>query len=352
MYFETKEITKLKNTSVSRIKNFKNCPLAYLYTYVDKFAPVEKQPIWVQAKGLVLHEVFEILTIEENYIGTGEFNTFEVEKDFEEPCWWKYFGGFVRAGIAHAPVIEAAKTVQRTVTTDQILEAFEQAMRKNDFPIEKAIEFDLKKGIRRWLSFKHDFLDNRKTQLFAEKRYEEILFGETKTITILDLLEDNGDGTYTIYDYKTPKSVDVSRYKEQLCVYAYTMACVKGLITPGSRNYEAVTKHFKLKVFFPLINLKTEKYDKCLAEVPFTAEDVEDVLESIIKTCDIIDGFDFSKPAEALQKSNPNFQCKWCAFCGSEPQPETVSKDGRAFEGCPITSYLGFDRINGRFEAV
>lgn len=310
------------------MKTFKHCPLEYLYTYEEKFVPVEKQPIWVQSKGLVLHETFEALTLYENY----------PNPTLDEETGLKTYG---------EPVLAYRKADLTTV-----MNAFKTAMENNDFPIEKAEEYQLKLGLKRWLSFKHDYLDKRNHKLYAEKRYEEILFGETKTITILDLMEDCGDGNYIIYDYKTPKSIDLSRYKDQLLLYAYTMACVKGLIEAGSEDYETVVNHFKVFVFFPLVNLKTETYEKCLQELTFNAEDLEEVMKDVKKTCDIIDGFDFSKPAEVLQVNNPNFQCKWCSFCGSKPQPDTLSQKGRPFEGCPITNYLGMAEKEMRFEPV
>ena len=307
----------MKSTSISRLKNFKHCPLSYLYTYVDKFAPVEKQPIWVQSKGLVLHETFESILKYENY-----------END-------------------ETPILP-----YRIADNETVLNFFKKAMDENEFPIDKAIEFNLKLGLKRWLSFKHDYLDKTGHVMYAEKQYNEILFGETKTITILDLLEDCGDGNYIIYDYKTPKSVDVERYKEQLVLYAYTMACVKGITTPGSEDYEAVVKHFKLYVFFPLVTGNFETYEKCLKQLNFTAADVANVMEDVKKTCSIIDGYDFTRPAEVLQLSSPDFQCKWCAFYGAHAQPEIKSKNGRPFEGCPITEFMGAKPLNSAFEPV
>lgn len=306
----------MKSTSISRIKNFKHCPLSYLYTYIDKFVPTEQQPIFVQTKGLVLHQVFESILKYENY------------KDGE-------------------PTLPYRKADTKTV-----MDTFKAAMEENEFPIDKAIEFNLKLGLKRWLDFKHNYLDKNGHVMYAEKQYNEILFGETKTITILDLLEDCGDGNYIIYDYKTPKSVDVNRYKEQLLLYAYTMACVKGIITPGSNDYDAVKQHFKLFVFFPLVSGNFDTYEKCLKQVEFTANEVKHVVEDVKRTCDIIDGFDFTKPAEVLQLSSPDFQCKWCAFYGAHAQPDTVSKNGRAFEGCPITAFMGVDPINAEFQPV
>lgn len=306
----------MKSTSISRIKNFKHCPLAYLYTYIDKFCPVEKQPIWVQSKGLVLHQTFENILKYENY------------KD------------------------DQAVLPYRVADEKTILDIFKQAMQENDFPIDKAIEYNLKLGLKRWLSFKHDYLDKNGHVMYAEKEYNEYLFGDTRTITILDLLEDCGDGNYIIYDYKTPKTVDTARYKEQLTLYAYTMACVKGLISPGSNDYQTVADHFRLFVFFPLVTGEFTSYEKCLKEVKFTADDIKKTFEDVIQTCNVIDGFDFTKPAELLQLSAPDFQCKWCAFYGSQPQPEIKSKNGRPFEGCPITNFMGLTAINSKFQPV
>lgn len=307
----------MKSVSISRIKNFKHCPLSYLYTYVDKFTPVERQPIWVQAKGLVLHQVFENLLKYENY---DENDT---------------------PGLPY-----------RTVDDQTTLKFFKQAMIENNLPVEKAVEFNLKLGLKRWLSFKHDYLDKTGHIFYAEKQYNEILFGNTKTITILDLLEDCGNGNYIIYDYKTPKTINLESYKDQLVLYAYAIACSKGIIEAGSRDYAKVAERFKLFVFFPLATGNFEIYEKCLKELEFTAQDVERVMQDIIVSCGAIDNYDFTRPAEILQLSCPDFQCKWCAFYGAKPQPDLYSKNGRAFEGCPITNFMGVPAQNSEFEAV
>lgn len=319
----------MKSTSISRIKNFKHCPLSYLYTYVDKFTPVEKQPIWVQTKGLVLHQTFENVLKYENYPDGTLDITDEKELAKIEPV-----------------------LPYRVADNETVLKIFKQAMEDNNFPIEKAKEFNLKLGLKRWLDFKHNFLDKNGHIMYAEKEYKEVLFGETKTTTILDLLEDCGDGNYIIYDYKTPASIDMDRYKSQLILYAYTMACVKGIIKAGSSDYDEIVKHFKLKVFFPLVIGKFESYEKCLVDLQFTANDIKTVMDDVIKSCSTIDGFDFTRPAEILQLPCPDFQCKWCTFYGSLPQPNIKSQGGRAFEGCPITAFAGVTPNNTEFEPV
>lgn len=306
----------MKTISISRAKCFAYCHLQYDYTYVDKFVPVEQKPIYVQAKGLVLHQTFENLLKYENYKN------------------------------------EIPTLPYRRASDEIVLDYFKKAMEENKLPIKEAQEYNLKLGLKRWLSFKHDYLDKNGHIMYSEKQYNENLFGETKTITILDLLEDCRNDNYIIYDYKTPQSVDVKRYKDQLVLYAYTMACVKGLITKESTDYQTVVDHFKLKVFFPLMNGEHETFEKCLVDLPFKASDIENIINKLKDTCASIDAFDFNKPAEVLQVSNPSFQCKWCAYCGSKAQPEIHSKNGKVFAGCPITNFLGMMPTNEKFKAV
>lgn len=295
-----------KSISVSRAKTFKSpCKLQYYYTYIKKFEPVVPQPIEVTAKGLVLHQVFENLLKFENYEN-------------------------------EVPLTADNLSKRKTVDEAFIMATLKTAMKENQLSIETAEKYNIKKGIKRWLSFKHDYLDKRNHQLFAEKRYDEILFDEVKTTSILDLLEDNGDGTFTIYDYKTPAKANTSLYKDQLITYAYMMACVKGLIKPGSEDYGVVATNFKLFVFFPIIEGEHEDYKDSLKQVKFKTEDVKRVIEELKHTCEDIDGFDWNKPAEALQPPSMDFKCNWCTFRGAKPQPEI------GFEGCPISCFTGF----------
>lgn len=319
----------MKSISVSRAKTWHSCHLAYDYTYVDKFVPVEQKPIFVTVKGLVLHEVFEELLKYENYKTETDENGKEIL----------------------TPSLPYRQAPQELI--DKLLKEKQEA---NGLPEKEAAEYHLDVGIRRWLDFKHNYLDKTGHVMYSEKEYNEILFGETKTITILDLLEDCGDGNYIIYDYKTPKSVDTNRYKEQLVVYAYMMACVKGIIAPGSEEYEKVAQHFKLYVFFPLVwdNSKTEydqdeSYQAALKPLKFTAKDVQDAIQMLKDTCNEIDAFDFTKPAEVLQPVKLSFQCNWCAFCGTAPQ-DIYSANGKKFEGCPITHFCGKPAANGEFK--
>ncbi len=300
----------MKSISISRAKTWKTCKLQYKYTYETKFVPTEEKPIYVTAKGLALHETFEAILKYENY------------KD------------------------DVACLPYRQMSIDDATKILNEEILKQKLPPAEVENFNMDLGLMRWLSFKHDFLDKNGHTMYAEKRYEQVLFGETTTITILDLLEDCGDGNYIIYDYKTPKSIDVSRYKEQLVLYAYVMACIKGIIKPGSTNYEDVAKHFKLFVFFPLAEGGHVDYKGSLKPLKFTANDVQSVIEHLQQTCNEIDAFDFNKPAEVLQPVQLNYQCNWCTFCGSAPQPEI------GFQGCPLSKFCGKPATNESFKKV
>lgn len=305
----------MQNISISRAKTFHNCHLLYNYKYVNKFTPVNTTPIWVTLKGSVLHETFERLLKYENYK--------------EETPTLSY----------------------RRADNNVVEEIFQNVLKENNFPLEKVEEFNLKKGINRWLSFKHDFLDKNNHILYSEKEYNENLFGETNTIAILDLMEDLGNNNYIIYDYKTPKSIDISRYKAQLVLYAYVIARVKGIIKDEKdEDYQKVVDHFKLKVFFPLADKINDDYKNLLKEINYTAKDVKETITFLKNTVKEIDNFDFSKSAEVLQTSNPGINCKWCEFAGSSPDTLLISENGYKFQGCPITKFCGMKPLSEKFQ--
>ena len=288
------------NISVSKKKCFEGCKLQFKYQYIDHIKPVEDVTPDVTQKGLVMHQTFEHLLQFENYEG------------------------------------DVAKLPYRQASMEEIMKIFQKAVEENHLTAEAAKKYKLKKGIKRWLSFKHDYMDKRGHIFYAEKKYEEYLFGETKTTAILDLVEDNGDGTYNIYDYKTPQKVNLKLYEEQLMTYAYMMAVVKGIIPLNSEDYDKVAEHFKLYVFFPLLDADHEDYGPSLKQVKFTGAKVKNTIEHLKEVCSQIDAFDFTKPAEALMPPKVEFTCNWCNFCGAKPNP------GIGFEGCPITSFAGF----------
>ena len=297
-----------KSISVSKSKTFHGCHLGFKYKYIDKFVMVDPVKDPVTTKGLVLHETFENILKHEDYING-----------------------------AVATNLEILKENRKQADTKTIMGIFKQAMEDNNFGIEDAKNFRLKLGIKRWLSFKHDYLDKRNSILYAEKRYDEELLPGVNMITILDLLEDNLDGTYTIYDYKTPQKSNVSNYKAQLITYAYQMACVKGIIKVGSEEYDKIAEKFKLYIFFPIAEGDYEDYGPSLKPVKFTTEDVKKVIEDMKQTCEDIDAFDFTKPAEVLQPAKmDNFTCRFCDYLGAGPQPEI------GFEGCPLSKFAGY----------
>lgn len=346
----------MQSISVSRMKTFHGCKLNYKYTYVDKFVQVEPQPADVTNKGLVMHETFEALTHYENY-PKDKPDIVKDDHGNEVEDW----------GDPTLPY--------RVADPDVVKNAFRTAMENNKLPTKCVEEYNMVLGVKRWLSFKHDYLDKRGHIIYAEKEYKEILFGETRTTTILDLLEDMGDGNYIIYDYKTPQSIDVDRYKTQLLVYVYMMAIVKGLVKPVEEKsqviksthtaavcssigasmemgevqdedivvrpeFETIAKHFKCFVFFPLCKGKHEDYKKSLVELNFTAKDIQKAVDELRDCCDEVDAFNFTKSAECLQPCKMDFTCKWCNYYGAAPNPDI------GFEGCPI-SYFALSRNAG-----
>lgn len=303
----------MKSISISRAKAWESCKLAYYYTYVNQFTPVEKQTIDVTAKGIALHETFERLLRLENYEGDSPLE------------------------------ISSIKKIANELSSLQILQ--EECI-KNKLSLDKIKEYRLDIGIKRWLNFKREYLDKQDSSdvLHAEQNFNTTLFGSTNTITIIDLLQEKKNGEFIIYDYKTPKTINIALYSEQLTLYAYALLLNKKIIQP--KDFATVPKLVKLAVFFPLANGDYEDYEKSLKFVDFTAKDVENIVNKLEKTCEEIDKFDFNKPAEVLQKTCPDFQCKWCAFQGAAPQPDIK------FDGCPLSHFFGLKQLNSEFKKV
>lgn len=283
------------------MKLFKDCKLAFKYKYIDKYVPIDTKKDDVTAKGLVLHQCFENILKKENYVE-------------DTP------------GLAHT-----------VATESEVLDILKTAMEENELSIQAAVDYRIKLGLKRWLDFKHNYLDPRGHVLYAEKEHRRVIFGDTMTTAILDLLEDNGDGTYRIYDYKTPAKANNSNYKSQLLIYAYVQAISLGLIQPDSTDYETVANKFSVFVFYPLIEGDYETYSDSLKQIKFKAEDVQKAVEELKQTDTDITTFNFNVSAHELSPITIKYTCNWCEYCGAKAQ----IIDGVVWSGCPITANIG-----------
>lgn len=311
----------MSNISVSKMKIFKDCKLEFKYKYIDKWVPTDDKKEDVTAKGLVMHQCFEDILKYENYVPGWDEVKFE---NTLVPCRDK-------------------SIPKKIIPEEEVLKILKTAMEKNKLSVQVAKEYRLKLGLKRWLSFKHDYLDKRNSILYAEKEHKLTLFKradgeEVVTTAILDLLEELEDGNYCIYDYKTPQKANNSNYKAQLLVYTYVQATALGLI--GSDidfACKTIADKFKIYVFYPLLEGLEEDYTNSLKQVKFKAEDVKKAIDELKETDANIGEFDFSQNAVQLQPTTPKFTCDWCEYCGSKRQ--TIN--GETFEGCPITDFAG-----------
>ena len=312
----------MSSISVSKMKIYKDCKLQFKYKYIDKWTPAEEKKEDVTAKGLVLHQCFENILKYENY------------KDGQP-------------GLPY-----------RQISEKEVLKIFKKAMEDNQLSVQAAKDYKLKDGLVRWLDFKHNYLDKRNNLCFSEKEYKRNLFEvldpedeekakkaaeeraknklekeKCSTTAILDLLENNGDGTYTIYDYKTPSKANNSNHKLQLCVYAYMMAVELGLIEFGSEDYQTVADKFTLYIFYPLLEDERKDYKPFLKKLKFEAEDVKKAIESLKESELGIREYNFKASASILMPTTLKYCCDWCEYAGSKRQ----EINGEIFEGCPLT---------------
>lgn len=128
-------------------------------------------------------------------------------------------------------------------------------------------------------------------------------------IGYIDLLTDNDDGTWDIYDFKYSNNIEHYMESPQLHVY---------------KDFLEATKHFKVRklffVFVPKINIRQKKTETVqtfrmrfmeelgkksiqIKEVPYDFNKVDDFMESIRN---IEDCREFTKNETRL--------CQWCAY--------------------------------------
>lgn len=287
-------MNKVTSISISRKHCFDGCKLQYKYRYVMKYEPSVMTASDVTNKGLALHETFEAALKE-------GLSREDAEKLLDKQC--------------------------------------------KKLSVDKAKYF-LSEGLDRWFLFK-DYI--YKTfdidEVFSEKRYDKPFIADdthkVKSITILDLLIKCKDGTFVIVDYKTPKTINMSLYKEQLLLYAYTIAVENNI------PLSDVDKKIKLFVFFPLFDIgKTKVADfnslsKCFKELKFTSKEVEDNANAVKSSVGSMESYDFNKPAMELCESTEinafGGTCAWCPYIGTTAANSPIS----GFEGCPITAELG-----------
>lgn len=268
------------NWSASRISTYRQCPLKYYYTYVKKWR-CSKEPDTTEAKkGTCFHETVE------------KFHT----------------------GMEH----------------EKLFQILEEKIKEYEVDTTK---YDEHAAVERFFLFWNEFV--AKKELVGFKTLQEGWasgdLGGEKFIGALDLCLDRGDKIY-IFDYKSGKTPAISKYKDQLLLYAYLKSQEKGW------SFEEAAENIKLYLFFPMSEQKTAvtDEDKMLAsvkEVKYDANILRDCINEYLAVIQEIKSHNWENENLDLLGC-PSFTCKWCEHQGGNP-----NQDG--YKGCKASRDLG-----------
>lgn len=126
----------------------------------------------------------------------------------------------------------------------------------------------------------------------------------------IDVLLAHSDGTYTILDFKTAKTINASLYADQIRTYAYFLNKQKGI---------PINK-IKGAVFFPFAS--TSFPGENWQDVTVTEANVKKTITKFEETIEKIETGEINKEPVL------NFLCQWCSFKGRT-------------EYCPISVIAG-----------
>lgn len=286
----------LSSVSISRIKKFKECKLAYKYNYISGFQPSKVSIADVTLKGLVLHEVME-------------------------------------------------KSIGKNISDSMALNILSEVCNKKSVSQEKREEFNLDNGLANFLKFKKHIYGTYKIKEvlpeFKVKCNLNFLGIEKQVISIFDLFLKLEDGSFIIVDYKTPKSIDMSLYSDQLCLYVYVL--YKYLNTKES--LADFLKKVNTYIFFPMAIINKKKEDSIenrLIKLDITESMIYSLIRKISKTVKDILDFDFDKMAIILSSETEiGLSCSWCPYVATSQKDSDI----KGYEGCPISCSLGLAKL-------
>ncbi len=284
-----------------------DCQLKYKYTYIDHFAVPEDQepPVAdVTKKGNALHETFEAI-IKENLSKDASYKRLQDE------------------------------IIKQNLTYESI-----------EDPKERQKEFDrVISGLDHWWQFREYLETLGIKNIYAEKEYNEPLAHngiEKICKSFFDLLIELNDGSWIIVDYKTPKSVDVEKYREQLELYVFVLH--SNLVREGLEtcSLEEFTEKCKTSVYFPIATVAKKNEGVAARFIPLQYDyaQLSGFIDKLFKEIDTLQKFDFDKNQFQLTvKTKMGVGCQWCPYCGTD------SNDGiDGYEGCQVSKDLGLPK--------
>lgn len=281
----TEENINKTKWSYSRVSTYATCPLQYKYHYIEKWE--SSVPVNTEAadKGTVFHETVE-------QYKTGE----------DHDKMWNI-------------LLEKAKEYNVDVNKYDYVGAMNKFYAFWDIMIAS-------KEKEGWTVKQEDWVDGDINGEYFRGALDLYLYNDSIKN------EDGTHGKIIIYDYKSGKSPDASKYKNQQVLYAYLEGMKRGW------SYEQIVSNVKLYLFFPLAPVTgltiEDQAKKCIREIKFDVDTIAEVVENFYKyNINKIHATDWEQDDV---KGSISYSCNWCQYCGSKPNAE-------GFGGCPYSCY-------------
>jgi hypothetical protein len=212
---------------------------------------------------------------------------------------------------------QIAEQMNSSLSYEELLKIAQKDLEGRNFDQEK---FPVIKVIPRLYEWWQEFIvpyEKKGFKLFKES-WERGTIAEKPVVGALDTcLINESTKEVRIYDFKTPKTPNVSNYQKQLLLYANLIGERLGIANKSEK--------IKLFIFFPLADMKDDEFSdreiakkqamKMMKQIVYTDEDINNVIsefENIIKE-DLSLEWDKLSPKDLAQLS---FSCSWCDFLG------------------------------------
>ena len=235
--------------SYSKISSYKRCSLLYDLSYVRKVR-VPKEENYDTTKGKVFHKYAEV-----------------------------YRGDFRLA-------LQQAFTPSPPDVTKEFLDSIEQE--KKQEIVEACKTFNI---------FYDSFLKDKTIASELQLQYTDVE-NNLRITGYVDTLISLSDGSFIVLDYKTPKSINLSLYKDQIKLYIYLLHKTKDI--PLSK--------FSGRLFFPFATVKSE--DERFQSVSVTETKVLQTYKDFVASIKEIESPDRKVEPEL------GFMCKYCDYQG------------------------------------
>lgn len=195
-------------------------------------------------------------------------------------------------------VVKQAKQNKKYPLLEEMLDIFKNKIKNQTFETQTAREQYVKRGIERLRAFYPKLIQTRIENLFELEYSFDYKVGENFVKGKIDRIENNNDGTFSLYDYKTGSAKPKSQIKDEGDYEGYL-----NQLRFYKLAFEAQNPNYKVSQAGLIF---VEEPDKNFYVV-LTDEDNKNIEKKLTYACEQLTAMNFEK--KQSEKS-----CKFCAF--------------------------------------